>query len=208
MQSFYRNYGKRLCDIVLSGLAMIVLAPVLIILGVLIFVKLGHPIIFTQRRPGLNGEIFTLKKFRTMTDKRGADGELLPDAERLTPFGAFLRSTSLDELPELWNIFVGDMSIVGPRPLLVAYLALYNDRQHKRHDVRPGLTGYAQVNGRNTLDWSERFELDVWYVEHLSFWLDVKIIFQTVFKVLKREDINSDSSATMEPFRGNTYEEE
>ncbi len=208
MQSFYRNYGKRLCDIVLSGLAMIVLAPVLIILGILILVKLGHPIIFTQRRPGLNGEIFTLKKFRTMTDQRGADGELLPDAERLTSFGAFLRSTSLDELPELWNIFVGDMSIVGPRPLLPAYLPLYNDRQKKRHDVRPGLTGYAQVNGRNNLDWPERFELDVWYVENVSFWLDVKIIYQTAIKVLKREDINSDTSATMEPFRGNHYYEE
>lgn len=200
--NFYDRYTKRLLDIVLSGCALLVLWPVLLILAVLVRTKLGSPVIFCQERPGKDEKIFKLYKFRSMTDARDADGNLLPDDVRLTKFGRLLRSTSLDELPELWNIFRGDMSIVGPRPLLVQYLPLYNDEQRRRHDVRPGLTGWAQVNGRNTLSWEDKFRFDVWYVDHVSFALDVKTVLLTVKKVFCREGISSGTAATMEEFRG------
>ncbi|MBE6942626.1 MAG: sugar transferase [Ruminococcaceae bacterium] len=200
--TFYETYIKRLLDIVLSGLALIVLSPVLLVTAILVRTKLGSPVIFHQDRPGKDEKIFRLYKFRSMTDERDENGNLLPDEVRLTKFGKLLRSTSLDELPELWNIFRGDMSIVGPRPLLVKYLPLYNEEQKHRHDVRPGLTGWAQANGRNALSWEEKFRLDVWYVENLSFWVDVKTIFLTVKNVLRREGISSGTAATMEEFRG------
>ena len=200
--SFYERYIKRLMDLILSGTALIVLLPVLVVTAILVRTRLGSPVIFCQERPGRDGKIFKLYKFRSMTDQRDADGQLLPDAVRLTKFGRLLRSTSLDELPELWNIFRGDMSIVGPRPLLVKYLPLYNEEQRRRHDVRPGLTGWAQVNGRNAISWEEKFRLDVWYVDHLSFALDVKTVFLTVKKVFCREGISSETAATMEEFKG------
>ena len=200
--SFYERYLKRLLDILLSGIALIVLSPVLLVTALLVRVKLGSPVVFCQERPGKNENIFKLYKFRTMTDARDENGQLLPDEVRLTKFGRLLRSTSLDELPELWNIFRGDMSIVGPRPLLVKYLPLYNEFQKHRHDVTPGLTGWAQVNGRNALSWEKKFELDVWYAENISFSLDVKIVLMTVMKVFRREGISSETAATMEEFRG------
>lgn len=200
--NFYDRYIKRLLDILLSGLALLILWPVLLVVAVLVRCKLGSPVIFCQERPGKNEKIFKLYKFRTMTDARDGQGNLLPDEVRLTKFGRLLRSTSLDELPELWNILKGDMSLVGPRPLLVKYLPLYNEQQRHRHDVRPGLTGWAQVNGRNTLSWEEKFQYDVWYVEHISFLLDVKTVFLTVKKVSCREGISSDTAATMEEFKG------
>jgi len=203
---FYRKYGKRIMDLILSLIAIVVLSPVLLIVAILVRIKLGSPIIFKQKRPGLNEKIFTLYKFRTMTDEKDEKGELLPDSIRLTKFGKFLRSTSLDELPELFNIIKGDMSIVGPRPLLVQYLPLYNEHQKHRHDVRPGLTGLAQVNGRNAISWEEKFKLDVEYVNNVSFHLDWKIILLTLKKVIIREGINSETSVTMEPFKGNTRE--
>ena len=199
---FYERYIKRLLDVLLSGMALIFLSPVLLITAILVRVKLGSPVVFCQERPGKDEKIFKLYKFRTMSDARDENGQLLPDEVRLTKFGRLLRSTSLDELPELWNIFRGDMSIVGPRPLLVKYLPLYNEFQKHRHDVTPGLTGWAQVNGRNTLSWEKKFELDVWYAEHISFALDVKIVLMTVMKVFRREGISSESAATMEEFRG------
>lgn len=198
----YRLFIKRFLDFVLSLLALIVLSPLLLIIAVLVRVKLGSPVIFKQERPGLNERIFTLYKFRTMTDKKDSDGNLLPDEVRLTKFGKMLRSTSLDELPELINMIKGDMSIVGPRPLLVRYLPLYNDKQKHRHDVRPGFTGYAQVNGRNAISWKEKFDLDIYYVDHVSFFMDVKIIIKTVKTVMFREGISSKDSVTMESFRG------
>ena len=185
----YRKYIKRLLDIVLSTLAIIVLSPLLIIIAVLVRIKLGKPILFNQDRPGLNEKIFTLHKFRTMTNKTDEKGNLLPDEQRLTKFGKFLRSTSLDELPELFNILKGDMSIVGPRPLLIEYLEYYTEEEHHRHDVRPGLTGLAQINGRNTLTWEEKFKYDVEYVGNITILNDIKIIFLTVIKVIKRSDI-------------------
>ncbi len=200
--TFYETYIKRLLDIVLSGLALIVLSPVLLVTAILVRTKLGSPVIFHQDRPGKDEKIFRLYKFRSMTDERDENGNLLPDEIRLTKFGKLLRSTSLDELPELWNILRGDMSIVGPRPLLVKYLPLYNEEQKHRHDVRPGLTGWAQANGRNALSWEEKFRLDVWYVEHMSFWVDVKTIYLTVKNVLRREGISSGTAATMEEFKG------
>lgn len=200
----YENYIKRLIDIICSGIAILLLFPFLAILALLVRIKLGSPVIFKQKRPGKNERIFTLYKFRTMTDKKDEFGNLLPDEERLTSFGQKLRSLSLDELPELFNIFIGDLSIVGPRPLLPEYIALYNEHQHRRHEVRAGLTGYAQVNGRNRISWEEKFDLDVYYVDHVSFLLDVKILIQTIRTVFKREGINSETSATMEPFRGST----
>lgn len=200
--TFYEKYIKRLLDFTLSLLALIVLSPVLLITALLVRTKLGSPVIFCQERPGKNGRIFHLYKFRSMTDQRDENGQLLPDSVRLTAFGKKLRATSLDELPELINILRGDMSIVGPRPLLVKYLPLYNEEQRHRHDVRPGLTGWAQVNGRNALSWEEKFRLDVWYVEHISFWTDVKVILTTVKKVFVREGISSDTAATMEEFTG------
>ena len=206
--SFYRKYGKRIFDLCLTIPAFIVLSPVMGITAVLVAVKLGRPVLFTQERPGYQERIFKMYKFRSMTDERAENGELLPDEVRLTPFGQKLRSTSLDELPELLNILKGDMSLVGPRPLLVQYLPLYNKRQHRRHDVRPGITGLAQINGRNSISWEERFEYDVQYVEGLSFWEDIRILFGTVFKVFKREGISSETSATMEDFTGTPEEGE
>jgi len=187
-------------------ITLIVLSPLLLIIAILVKINLGSPVIFKQKRPGLNEKIFTLYKFRTMTDKRDENGKLLPDSERLTSFGKFLRSTSLDELPELYNILKGDMSFIGPRPLLVKYLPLYNDFQRRRHEVRPGLTGLAQVNGRNAISWEQKFKLDVEYVDNVSFIGDLKIIILTIKKVLVREGISSETSVTMEPFRGNENE--
>ena len=202
----YDRVIKRLIDLLLSGMALIVLSPVYLILAILVRKRLGSPVIFSQQRPGRNEKIFRMYKFRSMTDERDAEGNLLPDEYRLPDFGKKLRATSLDELPELWNIFKGDMSIVGPRPLLVKYLPRYNDRQRHRHDVRPGLTGWAQVNGRNAISWEQKFAYDVEYVEKESFLLDVKIIWMTVGKVLHHSDINQDGSATMEEFMGTKEE--
>ena len=203
----YRVFFKRFYDILLSGLAILVLSPILLILIIVGAIKMkGNPF-FTQLRPGKNEKIFKLVKFRTMTNAKDKNGNFLPDDKRLTRYGKILRSTSLDELPELFNIFVGHMSIVGPRPLLVKYLPLYNEEQRHRHDVRPGLTGYAQVNGRNTISWEEKFKLDVEYTRKITFFGDIKIIFQTVFNVLKKEGINSETSATMEEFTGTSTEE-
>lgn len=199
---FYEKYIKRLLDIVLSGAALVILSPVLLITAVLVRIKLGSPVIFTQERPGKDEKVFKLHKFRSMTDARDENGNLLPDKDRLTGFGKKLRSLSIDGLPELWDIFRGKMSIVGPRPLLVKYLPLYNEEQRHRHDVRPGLTGWAQVHGRNLTSWEERFEYDVEYVNNISFALDVKIIIMTIRCVLGREGINADGSATMEAFTG------
>jgi len=198
----YRKYIKRSMDFVLSLCAIIVLSPVLLIAAVLVRLKLGSPVIFRQKRPGLHEKIFTLYKFRTMTDKRDENGELLPDEIRLTRFGKMVRSTSLDELPELFNILKGDMAVVGPRPLLIQYLPLYSAHQKHRHDVKPGLSGLAQVNGRNAISWGEKFDLDVEYVDNISFIGDWKIIFLTIYKALNREGINSEVAATMEEFRG------
>lgn len=203
------KYIKRALDFTAALMALIVLSPVLLIVCILVKTKLGSPVLFKQERPGKidpeTGEekIFTLCKFRTMTDERDENGELLPDEVRLTKFGQFLRSTSIDELPELINILKGDMSFIGPRPLLVQYIPLYSEEQRKRHLVRPGLSGWAQVNGRNTVSWQEKFTLDVEYVEKMSFALDTKIFFMTIMSVLKREGISSESSATMEAFTGN-----
>lgn len=199
---FYEKFVKRLLDIVLSGCALIVLSPVLLVTALLVRVKLGSPVIFCQERPGKDEKIFKLHKFRSMSDARDENGNLLPDEERLGRFGRILRATSLDELPELWDIFRGKMSIVGPRPLLVKYLPLYSEAQHRRHDVRPGLTGWAQVHGRNLASWEEKFAYDVDYVNHVSFALDVKIIFMTVRCVFAREGISAEGSATMEAFTG------
>lgn len=203
MNHFYRNYGKRAFDIIISVAGIIILLPLLLILSLLVRIKLGSPVIFTQERPGKDEEIFKLYKFRTMTNERNANGQLLDDSVRLTAFGKFLRSMSLDELPELWNILKGEMSVVGPRPLLLHYLPLYNDYQRRRHEVKPGLTGYAQVNGRNTLSWSEKFDMDIKYVDAVTFLLDIQIIFQTIITVLKREGISSETSVTTEYFTGN-----
>ncbi len=199
----YRKFIKRFLDFVLSLIALIILSPIMLIIFILVRIKLGSPAIFKQKRPGKNEKIFTLYKFKTMSDEKDEKGNLLPDEKRLSKFGKILRSTSLDELPELINILKGDMSIVGPRPLLIQYLPLYNDEQKRRHEVRPGLTGLAQVNGRNNLDWDERFKEDVYYVEHISLWEDIKIIFKTIGKVLKREGISQQGNATMEYFKGN-----
>lgn len=200
----YQKYIKRILDFVLSFTAFVVLSPVLLVTAALVRVKLGKPVIFRQERPGKDEKIFKLYKFRTMTDERDENGQLLPDDVRLTKFGKTLRSTSLDELPELWNIVKGDMSIVGPRPRLVRYLPLYNETQKHRHDVRPGFTGLAQVHGRNSISWEEKFDWDIRYVNHVTFFTDVKIILDTVRTVLKREGISSDTSVTMEEFRGNS----
>ena len=200
----YRLYFKRPMDFILSLLAIIILSPVFILTGILIRTKLGSPILFKQNRPGLEEKIFTMYKFRTMTDQKDENGELLPDHIRLTKFGKMLRATSLDELPELFNILKGDMSIIGPRPLLVQYLSLYNVHQKRRHEVRPGLSGYAQVNGRNSISWEEKFDLDVQYVDNVTFVNDVKIIMLTIKKVFIRDGISSESSVTMEAFEGNT----
>lgn len=201
-KGFYEKYIKRPQDFICALSALIVLSPIMLIIIILVRIKLGTPVIFKQKRPGLNGEIFTLYKFRTMTDERDAMGNLLPDEERLTPFGAQIRRLSIDELPEIWNILNGTLSVVGPRPLLVSYLPLYNKQQARRHEVRSGLTGYAQVHGRNSITWEDKFDKDVYYVDHISFIGDWKIVFQTVKTVLKREGIHSQTAVTMESFTG------
>lgn len=193
---------KRLFDIVAALLAVIVLSPILVVISCLIALRIGRPVIFRQQRPGRAGKAFTIYKFRTMTNAVDESGNLLPDEQRLLPLGLFLRKASLDELPELFNVLRGDMSLVGPRPLLLVYLPLYTAQQYRRHEIRPGLTGWAQVNGRNAISWTEKFELDVWYVDNQSLWLDVKILFMTVLSVFRREGINHADEATMPRFRG------
>ena len=195
--------AKRIIDILVASAALVLMAPPLLLLSVLVRISFGSPVLFRQVRPGLHGRPFMMVKFRTMTDERGTDGELLPDAQRLTAFGRFLRASSLDELPELWNVLSGEMSLVGPRPLLMEYLPLYSPEQARRHEVRPGITGWAQVNGRNALSWEERFKLDVWYVDHRSLWLDLRILWLTVRKVIVREGISAQGEATMPRFTGN-----
>ena len=196
-------FVKRLFDLIIAFLGVLILSPIMLLVSVLVAIDLGFPILFRQKRPGYLGEIFTIYKFRTMKDTKDSSGNPLPDANRLSPAGKFLRSTSLDELPELFNILKGDMSLVGPRPLLIEYLPLYNSEQARRHAVLPGITGWAQIHGRNALTWEQKFELDVWYVDHWSLWLDIKILALTVVKVLKREGITQPGKATSEPFKGN-----
>jgi lipopolysaccharide/colanic/teichoic acid biosynthesis glycosyltransferase len=193
---------KRLFDIVFSGLALIALSFVILFLYLIIYKKLGSPVLFRQKRPGLHNNIFEMVKFRSMLDIADKNGNILSDDKRLTPFGEKLRSTSLDELPGLWNVFKGDMSLVGPRPLLVEYLPLYSDEQARRHDIKPGITGWAQINGRNAISWQQKFEFDIWYVDNQSFWLDIKIILLTVKKVFARSDINATGEVTMTKFTG------
>lgn len=193
---------KIIFDKTLALFLIILFSPIYIIVSLLIWAKIGRPILFRQKRPGLNGEIFGIYKFRTMTNEKDENGELLPDDQRLVGVGKFIRSASLDELPQIFNVLKGDMSFVGPRPLLIEYLPLYNERQKKRHDVKPGITGWAQVNGRNAISWEQKFDYDVWYVEHQSFWLDIKILWMTFLKVVNRSDITSDTAVTMEKFEG------
>lgn len=193
---------KRLLDIIIASIALILLSPLYAVVAYKVKKNLGSPVLFRQVRPGLHGKPFEMIKFRTMKDAVDQQGNPLPDSERLTPFGQMLRSTSLDEMPELWNVIKGDMSIVGPRPLLMEYLPLYNSEQVKRHNVRPGMTGHAQVNGRNAISWEEKFKLDTWYVENQSIWLDFKIMFKTVHKVLSKDDISAEGEATMTRFTG------
>lgn len=204
----YRTFGKRMLDLTLTIPALIFLAPLFGMLALLVRIKLGSPILFRQQRPGLHGRPFTIIKFRTMVDARDAQGNLLPDAERLTPFGQFLRSTSLDELPELWLVLTGTMSLVGPRPLLVHYLDRYTPEQIRRHETKPGITGWAQINGRNALTWEEKFALDVWYVDHLSLWLDLQIIARTALAVFRREGISHEGYATVPEFMGSRQREQ
>jgi lipopolysaccharide/colanic/teichoic acid biosynthesis glycosyltransferase len=199
----YKRYIKRLLDVVLSGLALLVLSPLLLVVTVwLHYANHGAGAFFTQERPGRYGKIFRIYKYKTMTDERDADGQLLPDAQRLTPVGRFVRSTSIDELPQLWNVLTGDMSLIGPRPLLVQYLPLYSPEQARRHEVRPGITGWAQCHGRNAISWAEKFSLDVWYVDHVSFVTDLRVIFITIGKVIHRDGISQQGEATMEAFNG------
>jgi sugar transferase EpsL len=199
-------FVKRLFDLVMASIALVLLSPVMLVISILVAIRHGFPILFRQDRPGYLGRIFTIYKFRTMREDRDNQGNLLSDNQRLTHLGHFLRSTSLDELPELINVLKGEMSIVGPRPLLVQYLPLYSPEQARRHDVLPGITGWAQVHGRNAIAWQEKFDLDVWYVDHRSFWLDLKIIALTIVKVLHREGISQPGQATAEPFQGNPPE--
>jgi len=198
---------KRLIDILATSIGLLVLSPLLTFIAVVVYIKMGGPVFFRQQRPGLHGKPFTLLKFRTMTDERGPDGALLPNEDRLTPFGRFLRRTSLDELPELLNVLKGDMSLVGPRPLLMKYLDRYSAEQERRHEVKPGITGWAQINGRNAISWEEKFSLDIWYVDNVSLWLDFKILFLTIWKVLRREGISHDGYACMPEFKGQLVEE-
>jgi lipopolysaccharide/colanic/teichoic acid biosynthesis glycosyltransferase len=193
---------KRLFDVAAAGVGLLLLAPVIAVVAIFIRSKLGSPVFFRQTRPGLNGKPFEMVKFRTMLDANDKHGNPLPDGQRMTPFGSFLRATSLDELPELWNVLMGDMSLVGPRPLLIEYLPLYSQEQYRRHEVRPGVTGWAQVNGRNAISWEDKFKLDVWYVDNQSFWLDLKILFLTVKKVLVRDGISGEGEVTMSKFTG------
>lgn len=199
----YRNVGKRALDLILTLPAILFLSPLLVVLYAIVRWKLGSPVFFRQQRPGLQGQPFTMFKFRSMTDARDEEGNLLPDAERLPPFGRFLRGTSLDELPELLNVLKGEMSLVGPRPLLMQYLPRYTVQQARRHEMRPGITGWAQVNGRNAISWGKKFDLDVWYVDHCSLWLDIRVLWLTVLKVVQREGISQTGEATMEEFKGN-----
>ena len=199
---------KRLLDIIIASIALILLSPLYAFVAYKVKKNLGSPVLFHQVRPGLHGKPFEMIKFRTMKDAVDEQGNPLPDSERLTPFGQMLRSTSLDEMPELWNVIKGDMSIVGPRPLLMEYLPLYSPEQAKRHDVRPGMTGHAQVNGRNAIGWEEKFKLDTWYVENQSIWLDFKIMFKTVHKVLAKDDISAEGEATMTRFTGSQHKDE
>jgi len=194
--------SKRVIDLIVSMIMIIICAPLFLLIAVMVRVKIGRPIFFIQKRPGLHGRPFILYKFRTMTEARDEGGTLLPDAERLTPFGRFLRSTSLDELPELINVLKGEMSLIGPRPLLMEYLGRYTPEQMRRHEARPGITGWAQINGRNALSWEERFELDVWYVDNHSLWLDIRILFMTIWTVLRRVGVNQEGQATMSKFMG------
>lgn len=198
----YRQFGKRLFDLTAAIALILVLAPVLVLVAILVRLRLGSPVLFRQERPGYQGKLFQIVKFRTMTDARNEEGKLMPDAVRLTRFGRFLRASSLDELPELFNVIRGEMSFVGPRPLRTYYLDRYSPEQARRHDVKPGITGWAQVNGRNAISWEEKFRLDVWYVDNLSFPLDVKILFLTVWKTVRREGISAEGEATMPEFRG------
>jgi sugar transferase EpsL len=198
----YLKFGKRLLDLTLTIAALVLLMPLIVVLAILVRVKLGSPILFRQNRPGLGGRPFTLHKFRTMTDARDAGGQLLADGARLTRFGKFLRAASLDELPELFNVLKGEMSLVGPRPLLMEYLVRYSSEQARRHETKPGITGWAQINGRNAINWDERFKLDVWYVDHIGFLLDLKIIFMTLVKIVRREGISADGHPTMPVFMG------
>jgi sugar transferase EpsL len=199
-----KKFWKRLFDILISLGLIIVLSPLFLVLLGAVYWKMGRPVIFTQPRPGLNGRPFKMYKFRTMTDEKDNAGKLLPDEKRITPLGRFLRETSLDELPELFNVLKGDMSLVGPRPLLMQYLGRYTPHQARRHEVKPGITGWAQVNGRNAISWEEKFDLDVWYVDNWSLWLDIRILFLTLVKVLKREGISADGWATMPEFTGSS----
>lgn len=195
---------KRVFDIILSLLLLILFSPILMVVALFIKIEMGSPILFRQQRPGFNEKIFGIYKFRTMTNEKDQNGELLPDEKRLIGIGKFIRSTSLDELPQLFNVLKGEMSFVGPRPLLVEYLPLYNQEQKRRHNVKPGITGWAQVNGRNAISWEQKFEYDVWYVDNQSFWLDLKILWMTFLKVVKRSDINSPTNTTMEAFKGSS----
>lgn len=198
----YRRFGKRIFDLTAAAVLLLVLVPVILLVAILIRLKLGSPILFAQQRPGKTGRIFSIKKFRSMTDGRDSTGNLLPDLERLTSFGQFLRSSSLDELPGLWNVLCGEMSLVGPRPLLVQYLERYSSEQSRRHEVRPGITGWAQVNGRNAINWEQKFGYDVWYVDHHTLGVDIRILFMTVAKVFARKDISAAGQATMPEFQG------
>lgn len=200
--TMYSKLIKSLLDRVVAAIALIALSPILLGVAIAIYFRMGSPVIFTQSRPGKNAHVFNFYKFRTMTDERDNKGHLLPDEERLTPLGEFLRKTSLDELPQLWNVLKNDMSFVGPRPLLVTYLNRYTPEQARRHEVKPGITGLTQIKGRNSLGWEEKFKLDIWYVDNWSLWLDLKIIFLTVFKVLRQEGINQEGYATAEEFKG------
>lgn len=199
----YKSYIKTFLDFMLALIGLIILLPLFMIISVLIIFKLNTPVFFKQSRPGLNGETFEIYKFRTMSNECDENGAPLSDEERLTKFGSFLRSTSLDELPGLWNVLNGTMSLIGPRPLLIEYLPLYSDRQARRHEVKPGITGWAQVNGRNAIEWKEKFELDVWYVENLTFFLDIKILYLTLKKVIRRDGISHNNHVTMKKFKGN-----
>lgn len=199
----YRTFVKRISDIIISGIALLCFCPIILVLIAILMIANRYSAFFVQERPGKDGKIFKLVKFKTMTDKTDSDGNLLPDDKRLTKIGAFIRSTSLDELPQLWNVLKGDMSLIGPRPLLIQYLPLYSSEQARRHEVKPGITGWAQINGRNAITWKQKFEYDVWYVDNISFALDLKILWLTFKKVVARENINSATSATMEYFNGN-----
>ncbi len=199
----YRNFVKRGLDVIFSGIALLCFSPIILVLIAILMIANKYSAFFVQERPGKDGKIFKLVKFKTMTDKIDSNGDLLPDDKRLTKIGAFIRSTSLDELPQLWNVLKGDMSLIGPRPLLIQYLPLYSSEQARRHEVKPGITGWAQINGRNAITWKQKFEFDVWYVDNISFALDLKILWLTFKKVVARENINSATSATMEYFNGN-----